>query len=152
MPAVRCFATIWISCYLLKFLSSYNGPPVTVSRSLLFCTPFCTRASSEFRQIRANPSPVCHLCNSPDSSHFSRATRSRFDMTPRFSSAMVSPSVLHRGHQAQLEFRPRKINKESVSMVILVCFAMKFAFLCRSHDRNEAQFASKVVPESLNRP
>jgi len=29
---------------------------------------------------------------------------------------------------------------------------MKFAFPCRSHDRNETQFASKAVPESLNRP
>jgi hypothetical protein len=46
------------------------------------------------------------------------------ETTPAFSRAIVSTSAAHRGHHARLELRLRRINKESVSMVILVCFAM----------------------------
>jgi hypothetical protein len=50
-------------------------------------------------------------------------------MTPAFSSAIISPSAAHSGHHARLEFRLRRINKESVSIVIFVCFAIRACFL-----------------------
>src|SRR6516164_7440006 len=85
---------------------------------------FCTRASNEFRQIRVEPSAARDRCSSPELSHSSSAGLSRFEITPVFSSAIISPWAAHRGHHAGLEFRPRRTNKESVAIVIFVCFTM----------------------------
>ena len=40
------------------------------------------------------------------------------------SKAIISVSAWHSGHQARVELRPRSINKESVSIVTFVCFAI----------------------------
>jgi hypothetical protein len=50
-------------------------------------------------------------------------------MTPTLSSAITSLSVAHSGHHARLEFRLRRINKESVSIVIFIRFAITACFL-----------------------
>jgi hypothetical protein len=85
---------------------------------------FGTRASREFRQITAEPSAACDRCSSPELSHSSNAGRSKFEISPASSSAIISPSTAHIGHLACLELRPRRINKESVSIVIFVFFAI----------------------------
>ncbi len=46
------------------------------------------------------------------------------EITPRVSSATISASAAHNGHQACKELRPRRTSKVSVSIVILVFFAM----------------------------
>ncbi len=45
-------------------------------------------------------------------------------MTAAVSSAITSPSAAQVGHHARLLVRPRRINTESVSIVIVVRFAM----------------------------
>jgi hypothetical protein len=41
------------------------------------------------------------------------------------SSTIVSTSAAHSGHHARLELRLRTISKESVSILIVVCFAIE---------------------------
>lgn len=85
---------------------------------------FCRQASREFRQISEDPSGALVRCNSPEVSHRSSARRSRLEIAPVFSTAIMSSSAAHCGHQARREIRPCSINKELVSMVIVVCFAI----------------------------
>ena len=42
-----------------------------------------------------------------------------------FSIAIISPSAAQSGHHPRLELRVRRMNKESVSIVIFVCFAIR---------------------------
>jgi len=55
-------------------------------------------------------------------------------ITRIFSRLIISPSDAHRGHHARVEFTPRRINKEAVSIVIFVCFAMSLFLLKRSRN------------------
>src|SRR6267154_4573350 len=85
---------------------------------------FCRQATREFRQITEDPSGALVRCNSPEVSHRSSARWSRLEIAPVFSTAIMSPSAAHCGHQARREIRPCRINKELVSTVIVVCFAI----------------------------
>jgi hypothetical protein len=85
---------------------------------------FCTRASSELRQISAAPSADRVRWIAADSSHASSSCGTRFEITPTPSIAIMSLSAAHCGHHARSELFPRRTNKESVSIVIFVCLAM----------------------------
>jgi hypothetical protein len=50
-----------------------------------------------------------------------------FEITPTPSSGIISVSAPHCSHQARTEVRPRKISRDSVSIVIFVCFVMSLA-------------------------
>jgi hypothetical protein len=128
-----------LSVYLTKLarlgghLARANDPPpgnMVVWRGLSRLTDmvFCTRASSEFRHVSGEPSAACNRCSSSEWSHSSSACGSRFEITPTSFIAIISTSAAHRGHHARTELRPRRISKESVSMVIFVCFAMETCF------------------------
>ncbi len=82
-------------------------------------------------------------------SHSSSAGRSRFEMTPTLSSAITSLSVAHSGHHARLELRPRRINKESVSIVIFVRFAITACFLKPGRVLERAQIDRRTREKSL---
>jgi hypothetical protein len=70
-------------------------------------------------------------------------------MTPAFSSAIISPSAAQSGHHARLEFRPRRINNESVSIVIFVCFAIRPLLSETGSVLKRAQLARRALKKSL---
>lgn len=74
--------------------------------------------------MRAVPSAVFVWCRSGDSIHACTSAGGRFETTPTSSSGIISASALHCGHQTRSDFRPRRTRSESVSIVILVRFAI----------------------------
>ena len=63
----------------------------------------------------------------------------------------MSRSAAHWEHQARPEFRPRKIVKEVVSMVIVVCFAMGFCSPSSGVTKNERSLPKNGVKSPWKR-
>jgi hypothetical protein len=95
----------------------------------LLAVGFCKRLSIEFRQIRAVPSAVLVWCRSGNSIHACTSADGRFETTATSFSGIISTSTPHCGHQARSDFRPLRTRSESVSIVILVRFAIGHAFV-----------------------
>jgi hypothetical protein len=79
--------------------------------------------------MRSVPPADFVWCRSGDSTHACTCVKGRFEITPTSLSGIISASASHCGHQAQCEFRRRRTNRESVSIVILVRFAIASAFV-----------------------
>jgi DNA-binding winged helix-turn-helix (wHTH) protein len=99
----------------------------------------CTRASSEFRQIRAPPCGASDRCTS-------RGNLPNAEIS-RVESSSISTSARHAGHHITFEFPARRISKEVVSMVIVVCFILNVAPIS-SRDKHW-QLARKGLPKSF---
>jgi hypothetical protein len=85
---------------------------------------FWTRLSNELRQINEVPFGACERWIASDSSQLSTSAGDRFEITPMPSKGIISVSAPHCVHQARSDFRPRRTRSESVSIVILVRFAI----------------------------
>src|SRR5713101_2997482 len=74
--------------------------------------------------MSCEPSAAWEQCSSCEFSHSSIMDDLKSEITPRVSSATISASAAHNGHQACKELRPLRTSKVSVSIVILVFFAI----------------------------
>ena len=85
--------------------------------------------------MRDEPSAFCERCSSCEANHSVTAAGARFDTTAVLSRATISSSDPHCGHHARIEVCPCRTRRDSVSMVIFVCFAITFALEARRRAR-----------------
>jgi hypothetical protein len=112
--------------------------------------------SIEFRQISGAPLTAVVWWMPGDSNHACTSGAGRFETTPMSFSGIISTSKQHCGHQALSGLRPRRTKSESVSIDILVNFAIALTFaspenlLTGEQDGSLPEWSRKVLSSAMN--